>query len=117
MNGGCLRGRRFGWVKPPGAKSDTDMSKDPAAEAVYVEWFRMLDEDAATFGEVARWLRSQGVTFPSLYRDQWGEPDGQSVAQQVESTTGGMAVHGQVRGIEVREAGIFVHGTAPVFPV
>lgn len=72
MNGGCLRDLRFGWLKPPGAKSDADLQKDPAAEPIYREWFRMLDEDDATFADVARWLKKMNVPLPPGARgDQW----------------------------------------------
>ena len=32
IGGACLRNPPYGWTKPPGAKSDADMSKDAAAE-------------------------------------------------------------------------------------
>lgn len=71
-NGGCLRDLRYGWFKAPGTKSDADLQKDPAAEPIYREWFRMLDEDDATFADVARWLRKMNVPLPPGARgDQW----------------------------------------------
>lgn len=62
IGGSCLTRRVYGWIKPPGAKSDADLRKDPDAEPIYREWFRMLDEDeSASFADVARWLNSIGI--------------------------------------------------------
>jgi DNA invertase Pin-like site-specific DNA recombinase len=59
--GGVVQTTIYGYVKPPGAKSDAELSKDPAAEAVYDAMFRRL-EDGATFAEVADWLNAGGVS-------------------------------------------------------
>jgi site-specific DNA recombinase len=77
--GGCLPRELYGWIKPAGAKNDAEMSKDPAAGPIYTEWFRMLDEDRATFAEVARFLKSQGVRFPTRTPGVYADPDGVSV--------------------------------------
>lgn len=50
----------YGYIKPPGTKSDRDLQKDPAAEAVFREWFKKL-ENGASFSEIADWLNIQGV--------------------------------------------------------
>ena len=50
--GGVLHSFPFGYIKPPGAKSDADIAKDPAAEPVYEEMWCML-EGGASFAEVA----------------------------------------------------------------
>jgi len=60
MAGGALPGPIFGIVKPKGAKSDDDLQKDPAAEPIYREWFRRLEE-GAYYSEIADWLDSEGV--------------------------------------------------------
>ena len=61
LAGGALRGPIFGYIKPAGAKTDEDLEKDPNAEPIYQEWFRMLDEEEATYSEIADWLNSEGV--------------------------------------------------------
>ncbi|HET6572476.1 MAG TPA: recombinase family protein [Fimbriiglobus sp.] len=58
--GGVIQYVVFGHVKPTGAKSDADLRKDPAAEPVYDEKFRRL-EDGASFAEVADWLNAAGI--------------------------------------------------------
>jgi hypothetical protein len=60
-HGGALTRRIFGYVETPGATSDEDLAKDPAAEPVYKEWFRRLDEDDASFESISDWLISEGV--------------------------------------------------------
>jgi len=45
----------YGYVKAPGAKSDADVAKDPAAVPVYETVFGML-EGGASYAEVADWL-------------------------------------------------------------
>lgn len=69
-NGGCLPCEMYGWVKPAGAKHDGEMMKDPPAEEVYREWFRMLDEDDASFADIARWLDKRGVPVPPHARNR-----------------------------------------------
>jgi len=80
VNGGCLRHAIYGWVKPPGAKSDAEMSKNPDAEPVYRAWFRMLDEDDATYADVARWLNKTGVPV-TKWKNGNTEWDGAMVAR------------------------------------
>jgi site-specific DNA recombinase len=80
-NGGLIGPLTYGWVKPPGAKSDDLAAKDPTAEPVYIEWFRRLDEDEASFAEVTRWLISIGVKFPTRTPGVLVDPDGKSVAR------------------------------------
>lgn len=79
-NGGCVREPAYGWVKPLGAKHDSSLAKDPAAEPIYREWFRMLEDDS-TYADVARWLRSKGIKFPTRRRGEMRDPDGKSVAR------------------------------------
>ena len=54
--GGVLQILPFGYVKPAGANSDSQVFKDPAAAPIYDEWFTRL-EDGASYCEVADWLR------------------------------------------------------------
>jgi hypothetical protein len=63
--GGIVQTVVFGYVKPPGAKSDSDLRKDPDAEPIYDEWFRRL-ENGETFSDVADWLNGQGI-LPGPY--------------------------------------------------
>ena len=41
LAGGALPGLIYGYILPVGAKSDEELRKDPNAEDVYREWFRM----------------------------------------------------------------------------
>jgi DNA invertase Pin-like site-specific DNA recombinase len=61
LAGAAIPGPIFGIVKSPGAKSDADLQKDPKAEPIYREWFRMLDEDGTSFSAIADWLNSKDV--------------------------------------------------------
>ena len=58
--GGVVQSVVFGYIKPPGTKSDAEIQKDPAAEPIYAEMFRQL-EDGASYAEVADWLNGLGV--------------------------------------------------------
>jgi site-specific DNA recombinase len=60
VEGGIVQTTIYGYIKPSGTKSDADLCKDPAAEPVYDELFRRL-EDGATFAEVADWLNARGI--------------------------------------------------------
>lgn len=69
--GGVIQFTVFGYVKPPGAKNDGELQKDPAAEAIMKEWFARLDR-GETFSELADWLNSQGVaTGPFCRSERW----------------------------------------------
>lgn len=69
--GGVFQTAIFGYIKPPGATSDADVRKDPAAEAVYDEWFTRL-EKGASYSEVADWLNEQNVPVgPYCRAKQW----------------------------------------------
>jgi DNA invertase Pin-like site-specific DNA recombinase len=57
QHGGVLQLPCYGYLKPQGAKTDEDVTKDPEAEPVYDEWFRRL-EDGAHYWEIADWLES-----------------------------------------------------------
>jgi len=69
--GGVVQTFQYGYLKPPGATSDDDITKDPAAGPVYEEWFRRLEGDAS-YSEVADWLSAQGVpTGPWARSGRW----------------------------------------------
>ena len=59
-NGGIVQFIIYGYIKPPGSKSDADLRKDPEAEPIIEEIVRQL-EDGATYGQVADWLNAQGI--------------------------------------------------------
>jgi site-specific DNA recombinase len=73
--GGCLPPHLiFGYVKPPGAKFDSECSKDPSAEAIYKEWFERLDRGQA-HAEIADWLNETGVPRgPGARHKEWDGP-------------------------------------------
>jgi DNA invertase Pin-like site-specific DNA recombinase/DNA-binding NarL/FixJ family response regulator len=60
LNGGMIQGLVYGYIKPRGAKSDSEISKDPHAETIVPEIFRRL-EDGASYAEVADWLNNESV--------------------------------------------------------
>ena len=71
MQGGVVQTFQYGYIKPPGATSDDDIVKDPAAEAVYEGWFARL-EAGASYSEVADWLTAQEVaTGPWARSGRW----------------------------------------------
>ena len=59
--GGIVQTTIFGYIKPPGTKTDSDLHKDPAAGPIYDEMFRRLEE-GANFSEVADWLNGSKVS-------------------------------------------------------
>ena len=64
----------YGYIKKPDAKNDADVVKDPAAEEIYLEWFRRLD-DGAAYAEIADWLNSKNVPVGPYSRGtQWTGP-------------------------------------------
>ena len=69
--GGVLRVSIYGYIKPPGATTDAELQKDPAAEPIYAKIVRML-EDGASYSEVADWLNTQDVpTGPGVRLEHW----------------------------------------------
>lgn len=59
-SGGMLRCEIFGYLKPKDAERENDLQKDPAAEAIYLEMFQLL-EDGATYAEIADWLNDNNI--------------------------------------------------------
>ncbi len=71
MQGGVFQVPIFGYIKPPGAKSDADVTKDPEAEPIYDEWFRKLENDES-YSAVADWLTELGIpTGPYCRGKRW----------------------------------------------
>jgi site-specific DNA recombinase len=69
---------QYGYIKPRGAKTDTDVQKDPAAEPIYDEWFTRL-EKGDSYAEIADWLNDNGIpTGPWCDKEKW---DGQLVSK------------------------------------
>ena len=58
--GGVMQRLPFGYLKPPGAQSDANVTKNPAAVAVYEKIFSML-ENGAGYAEVAAALNAGNV--------------------------------------------------------
>jgi len=73
-NGGVIQFTIYGHIKPPGAKHDSELQKDPAAEPIIREIFRRL-EFGADYTEVADWLNEINV-HPGPYcdREEWNGP-------------------------------------------
>jgi site-specific DNA recombinase len=71
VQGGVVQTTVYGYVKPPDAKTDQDLRKDPAAVPIYEEWFRRLD-CGDTFSEIADWLNELGIpTGPFCRGARW----------------------------------------------
>jgi len=68
-NGGVLGVQVFGIIKPLGAKKDSELSKDPEAQPIYDEMFRLL-ENGASYSEVADWLNDTKVELPPHARSK-----------------------------------------------
>ena len=67
--GGIFQCPIYGYNKPQHAKSDNEVIKDKAAEPIYDQWFRMLEE-GASYAEVADWLESKGVSVGPYCRKE-----------------------------------------------
>lgn len=88
MTGGVVQTPIYGYIKPHQHANDSELCKDPVAEPIYDEWFRMLEgvaqrngtpDNGATFAEVADWLNAKRVpTGPDCDRDEW---DGRMVGR------------------------------------
>jgi len=76
--GGVVQTFPYGYIKPPGAKSDADICKNPDAVPVYEKWFSLL-EAGASYAEVADYLNAENVR-PGAWADnvRW---DGRMVMQ------------------------------------
>jgi DNA invertase Pin-like site-specific DNA recombinase len=60
QQGGVVQTVVFGYIKPPGARTDADLQKDATAEPIFAEMFRRL-EDGASYSELADWLNEQSI--------------------------------------------------------
>lgn len=61
----------YGYVVPSGARNDSEVQKDPAAEPIIREMFRRLEEGAG-YSEVADWLNQQQIpTGPYCRKKRW----------------------------------------------
>ncbi len=60
MQGGVVGTVIYGYIKPPGSKTDDELQKDSSAEAIYDEWFTRL-ENGQSFSRIADWLNESGV--------------------------------------------------------
>ena len=81
--GGVCTTFPYGYIKPSGAKSDADIRKDPAAERIYDEVFRRL-ENGHSYWEVADWLNAELVPMGRWARAMcW---NGRRLAQVVHNT-------------------------------
>jgi site-specific DNA recombinase len=68
---GLIQTVPYGYIKPPGVKTDDGVEKDPAAVPIYEEWFRRL-EDGASFSEIVDFLNERGISpGPSTRSGRW----------------------------------------------
>ena len=69
--GGIVQTTIYGYIKPPGTKSDAELRKDPAAGPIYEEVFRRL-EDGASYSEISDWLNGREIPpGPSCRSGRW----------------------------------------------
>lgn len=61
--GGVIQNLIYGYVKPTGTKSISEVQKDPEAEEIYNQWFTML-EQGQSYSAVADWLNSLNIPLP-----------------------------------------------------
>jgi DNA invertase Pin-like site-specific DNA recombinase len=72
--GGVVQFVIYGIIKPPGAKNDSDLQRDPSAEEIYKDWFQRFREGASC-SEIADWLNQQVVpTGPYCRSKRWTGP-------------------------------------------
>ena len=64
-HGGVVQFTIYGYVKPPGAKHDGELQKDPNADPIIKELFRRL-EQGASYAEIADRLNAEGIR-PGVY--------------------------------------------------
>lgn len=65
--GGIVQYQSFGYIKPPGAKHDSELQKDPELAPIIEEVFRRI-EAGASYCEIADWLNEQKVPVPKHAR-------------------------------------------------
>jgi site-specific DNA recombinase len=64
---GLIQTIQYGYLKPPGVKTDGGVTKDPEATPIYEEWFRRL-EGGASFSEIVDFLNDRGIKTSSTSR-------------------------------------------------
>lgn len=69
MRGGVCQVFPYGYVKPLGARHDDDVYKEASAQAIYDEWWCLL-ENNASYSEVADWLNANSVPTGSGCKDE-----------------------------------------------
>ena len=69
QNGTILGTLPYGIIRPKGVEKDTDLVKDPGAQDIYDEMFRLLNT-GASYSEVADWLNSKNVPTSSHARSK-----------------------------------------------
>ena len=73
-DGGVIQEIPFGYSKPPGIRTDSQVLKDPEAEQVVLEIFNRI-KAGASFAEVAFILNQRGIRpGPFCRRDEWNGP-------------------------------------------
>ena len=71
MNGEIFQCEIFGYVKPHAGANDSEVYKDPSAEAIYDEWFERL-EDGQNYRMIADWLNDLEIpTGPHCRSNKW----------------------------------------------
>jgi site-specific DNA recombinase len=69
--GGVVQTFQYGYIKPPGAKTDAEIRKDSEAENVYEKWFEIL-ESGGSYSEVADWLNANHIPLGEYTRgNRW----------------------------------------------
>lgn len=70
-NGQLIERPIYGYIVPSGAKNDSELQKDSAAEPVIFDIFRRL-LDGASYSEIADWLNEQQIpTGPYCRNKKW----------------------------------------------
>ena len=68
---GLIKSVPYGYIKPPGVKTDVLVTKDPRAERVYDQWFDKL-EQGASYSEVMDWLNAEKILpGPAVKSQRW----------------------------------------------
>lgn len=113
LDGGALPRLIAGYIKPDGAKHEDEVSKDPLWEPIYAEWFRKLDEDDASFAQIAEWLNEIGAPVGPYSRTKT-EWDGTTVGKYTRNPLlKGLRVHNDRRTRRINSTGKYKSEKAP----